>query len=274
MERLKVLITVKTYPIPSSKYDELVCTAGVREDGSFVRLYPINFRDLPFGQQYRKYQWIAVNAGRYGGRDARKESYRPDCDSIKLLGEPIPAKGNWSQRAKYALAQRSLSMEDLYEQQRRDRTSLGVFRPKRVYNLVVKRDAAEWKASFKAALAQHRLWDDRKVTREPPRKVPFRFYYRFECDDARCRRDHRMMIEDWEVGALYWRMRDHGASPNEAAGRVRAKFFDELCGPTKDTHFFVGTILAHPQTWVVVGVFWPPAKKTSCGMPNERLLFG
>ncbi len=24
-----VLITVKTYPLPSSKYDELVCTAGV-----------------------------------------------------------------------------------------------------------------------------------------------------------------------------------------------------------------------------------------------------
>ena len=47
MERMKVLITVKTYPIPSAKYDELVCTAGVREDGSFVRLYPINFRDLP-----------------------------------------------------------------------------------------------------------------------------------------------------------------------------------------------------------------------------------
>ena len=26
---LRVLITIKTYPIPSSKYDELVCTAGV-----------------------------------------------------------------------------------------------------------------------------------------------------------------------------------------------------------------------------------------------------
>ncbi len=56
MERMKILITVKTYPIPSAKYDELVCTAGVREDGGFVRLYPISFRDLPFSQQYKKYQ--------------------------------------------------------------------------------------------------------------------------------------------------------------------------------------------------------------------------
>ncbi len=52
-EKLKVLITVKTYPIPSAMYDELVCTAGVTESADFVRLYPINFRDLPFSRQYK-----------------------------------------------------------------------------------------------------------------------------------------------------------------------------------------------------------------------------
>jgi hypothetical protein len=53
-QKLKVWITVRTYPIPSRKYDGLVCTAGVTETGDFVRLYPINFRDLPFSQQYKK----------------------------------------------------------------------------------------------------------------------------------------------------------------------------------------------------------------------------
>ena len=52
---MRVLITVKTHPIPSSKYDELVCTAGVTETGDFVRLYPINFRDLSYDKQYKKY---------------------------------------------------------------------------------------------------------------------------------------------------------------------------------------------------------------------------
>ncbi len=66
-EMLKVLITVKTYPIPSMRYDELVCTAGVTETGDFVRLYPINFRDLPFSQQYKKYQWIKVMASKHQG---------------------------------------------------------------------------------------------------------------------------------------------------------------------------------------------------------------
>ena len=38
---------------------------------------------------------------------------------------------------------------------------------------------------------------------------------------------------------------------------MREKFLGELCGAGRDTHFFVGTILAHPKTWVVIGVFWP-----------------
>lgn len=258
MERLKVLITVKTYPIPSAKYDELVCTAGVREDGSFVRLYPVNFRDLPYGKQYQKYQWLEVMAERHSGRDVRKESYRPDCATIRLLGKPIrPKRGDWSERARFALARKSGALEQLYEAQRHDNTSLGVFRPKTVQDLVVTPDDPDWKPSFKAALRQARLWDDRRVTKEPPRKVPFRFQYLFACDDARCEGNHRLMIEDWEVGALYWNLVDKGAAPDEAAAQVKAKFLNEICGPDKDTHFFAGTILAHPRSWVVIGVFWP-----------------
>lgn len=264
-QKVKVLITVKTYPIPSAKYDELVCTAGVTETGDFVRLYPINFRDLPFSQQYRKYQWIEVIAEKHEGRDVRKESYRPDCDSINILGEPIPTKrGDWSERARYALAKKALSMEDLYEKQEADRTSLGVLRPKKVHDLLIAPDDPEWRPAFKAALKQARLWEDRTVSMEPPRKVPFKFRYRFECDDARCK-GHEMMIEDWEVGALFWNVVDKGASHEEGAQKAREKFLEELCGPDKDTHFFVGTVLAHPDAWVVIGVFWPTIRKADRG---------
>jgi len=44
----KVFITVKTYPAISGKYDELVCTAGILEDGSWVRIYPLPFRKLDY----------------------------------------------------------------------------------------------------------------------------------------------------------------------------------------------------------------------------------
>src|SRR3990172_8108103 len=103
-EKTKVLITVKTYPIPSAKYDELVCTAGLLESGDFIRLYPINFRELPQNQQFRKYQWIEVDVQKHIGSDVRKESYKPNCDTIGVLGEPIPANpGNWSKRSKIVL---------------------------------------------------------------------------------------------------------------------------------------------------------------------------
>ena len=36
MAKTKVLITVKTYPAISKKYEELVCTAGFLEDGSWI----------------------------------------------------------------------------------------------------------------------------------------------------------------------------------------------------------------------------------------------
>lgn len=270
-QKLKVLITVKTYPIPSAKYDELVCTAGVTETGDFIRLYPINFRDLPFSQQYKKYQWIEVVAEKHTGRDVRKESYRPDSESIKILGEPIKSNpGNWGARARYALAKKSRSMEDLYDRQRADRTSLGVFRPKKVHDLVITPDDPEWPPKFLHALQQQRLFEYRKKTLVPPRKVPFKFHYQFHCDDPRCN-GHQMMIEDWEVGRLFWRNVDLGRSHKEAANKVRQRFLDEICGPDKDTHFFVGTILAHPNTWVVIGVFYPkvqPEKRKTATGPS------
>jgi hypothetical protein len=271
-QELEVLITVKTYPIPSATYDELVCTAGVTKAGDFIRLYPINFRELPYTQQYQKYQWISVLAEKHQGRDVRKESFRPDCDSLRPLGKPIlTRKGDWSERAKYALAKKSLSMEDLYDKREADRTSLGIFRPRKVHDLVVTPvapDELEWKPAFKAALNQARLWETRMVTRQPPRKVPFKFQYKFECDDTRCKKNHQMMIEDWEVGALYWRLVDQGTSPQEACEEVKHKFLEEICGPDKETHFYVGTILAHPKTWVIIGTFYPKKRPPSSLGPS------
>ncbi|MDA3800374.1 MAG: hypothetical protein PF692_15015, partial [Kiritimatiellae bacterium] len=61
MAKTKVLITVKTYPTVSTKYDELVCTAGVKENGEWIRIYPIPFRKLDYTQKYSKYQWVEMD---------------------------------------------------------------------------------------------------------------------------------------------------------------------------------------------------------------------
>ena len=260
-QRLKVLITVKTYPLPSSKYDELVCTAGVTETGDFVRLYPINFRDLPFSQQFKKYQWIEVIATKHKGRDQRKESYRPVSDSIQILSEPISSsRGDWSKRAQFALKNKAQSMEDLWFRQKTDRTSLGVFEPKKVRDLVISDDDPEWRPEQLKALLQARLWETRSVSKEPPRKVPFKFHYHFDCDDEQCN-GHEMSIYDWEAGVLFWKLVDNGDSHKVAAEKVRSKFLDEICGADKDTYFFVGTNLKY-STWMVLGLFYPKIPMT------------
>lgn len=95
IEKVKVLITVKTYPLPSKEYQELVCTAGIKEDGSWIRLYPIPFRHLPWAQQYKKWDWIEVGVVKHDG-DNRNESHRP-CGDIKVIGNIDTAK-NWQER--------------------------------------------------------------------------------------------------------------------------------------------------------------------------------
>ena len=268
-EQLRILITVKTYPIPSAKYGELVCTAGVTEQGGFVRLYPVNFRDQPYSRQYRKYQWIEVFAEKHRGRDTRKESYRPDCDTLITCGEPIPTlRGDWTARSQYVLKNVAQSLEELKAQQDIDKTSLGLFKPREILDIEIEAVTGQWKGSFLEELRQARIWDDRTVSSQPPRKVPFIFRYVFRCDDERCKSTHRIMIEDWEVGALYWRLVDGGATPQEAAAKVKEKFLGELCGPERDTHFFVGTVLSYPKSWVIIGVYWPPRLKHD---PQNRL---
>jgi len=46
-------------------------------------------------------------------------------------------------------------------------------------------------------------------------------------------------------------------SDEKAAESVKAKFLGELCDPSRDTRFYMGTKFPY-NTWLVLGVFWPP----------------
>src|SRR3990172_5580350 len=101
LDRVKVLITVKTYPLPSNKYQELVCTAGVLEDGRWIRIYPIPFRSLPSETKFEKYEWIEADLVR-NKSDFRPQSYIPKSDAshIRILSK-IGTDNNWAERKKY-----------------------------------------------------------------------------------------------------------------------------------------------------------------------------
>jgi hypothetical protein len=71
----RVLITVRTYPVPVHRGIEVSCTAGVTSDGNWIRLFRIPYRFLNPDQRFTKYQWIEVDATRARG-DARLAELR------------------------------------------------------------------------------------------------------------------------------------------------------------------------------------------------------
>ena len=250
VESIKVLITVKTYPNPSTKYEETVCTVGVREDGSFIRLYPIDYRNKPYDQWYKKYQWVEVSVKK-NLEDVRPESYRPVGD-IKPIGDPLNTKNDWAERKKYVLARGVSTMCGLQKYQQKE-VSLGVIKPKSVERFIVEEQAErDWKPEVLTRMKQTKLFG---ATKSPLEKIPFKFSYSFFCEADGCS-GHKMMIEDWEAGQLFRDMRTKFGDEGIACEKIKQKFFDAMCAEDIDTHFFVGTVLEH-GTWVILGVFWP-----------------
>ena len=266
--KAKVLITVKTYPNPSIKYDELVCNAGFLESGEWIRIYPIKFRQLPYDQQYKKYNWIELDLIRKKD-DPRRESYRPlrgIDENIKIVGQiDTGKKRDWSERKQYALEEVFDSMTDLIGQAKKPNVwkSLATVKPKEIVKFEIVEDEREWNSKVKEGLRQLSLFDSRPVkgSRELDvvRKLPYKYYYHFLTEGDK--KPRRMMIEDWEIGALYWNCLAQAEGDEVEANKlVRKKYEEEFLG--KDLYLYVGTTLANhmraPNPFVIIGVFYPP----------------
>ncbi|MBN1972534.1 MAG: hypothetical protein JW787_02760 [Sedimentisphaerales bacterium] len=264
----RVLVTVKTYPNPSVKYDELVCSAGFLESGEWIRIYPIKFRSLPYDQQYKKYNWIELDLVKRKD-DIRQESYRPRLgidQEIKIAGEIDTGKNrDWSERKNYALKEVFTSMADLISlaKTRDVWKSLATIKPKEFVRFEFQEDEREWKPKIKEGLRQLGLFDRSrdKKNRELQviRKLPYRYYYHFLTDGDSTPR--RLMIEDWEIGALYWNCLAQTEGDEFAANElVRQKYETQFF--ERDLYLFVGTIKANhikaPNPFVIIGVFYPP----------------
>jgi len=93
--------------------------------------------------------------------------------------------------------------------------------------------------------------------REVLEATPFTATYRYRCAATSCR-GHEQSIVDWESGLLA-RRNIAGSTTDIAKEMHRAKFLAQMCGPTRDTYFFVGNQHQHPGSFLVLGLFWPPS---------------
>ena len=122
----KVLITVKTYPTISAKYDELVCTAGFREDGTWIRIYPVPFRKRAYTEQYKKYDWIELDLVK-NTSDFRPHSFRPATLETEInVVDHIDTARNWEERKKFCLGEVYYNLSELITEAK-DKKSLHFF---------------------------------------------------------------------------------------------------------------------------------------------------
>lgn len=257
-ETRKVLITVKTYPTPSMKYGETVCVAGVDVvTGEWLRLYPVPFRSLPDYNQFKKYHVVSVTVRKHC-QDPRPESYDPDWDSLHVV-DWIDTKDAWQTRWQILRPAISRSMCEIQRHQKEKQTSLGCFRPGTVENLLVRDDTGEWSGKQKQALMQLRLF---QAAQKPLEKIPLKLTYVYKCSEPGCR-GHRQRLLDWEAYQFYRARRAEGRTLAEVKQLLRQKFLGELCGQDKETHFFVGNHSSHFNSFMVLGVFWPPRRPPS-----------
>jgi hypothetical protein len=261
MALTRVLITVKTYPTLSATYDELVCTAGFLEDGRMVRIYPVPFRQKPYHEQYKKYDWVEVDLVK-NEKDFRPESYRPRTTetAFTVTGHIDTRKGDWSQRKQICLKKVFTNLESLIADAKNQEigTSLAVFKPGKILDFLIEPDEPEWDKAKLDALRQGNLFEKRDGSFEVVRKLPIKAKYRFVDETGK---QSTLMVEDWELGALFWRIMDETAGNLEIAkSKLREKFFDELA-VQKDLYFFLGTTLAYHMRshnpFMIIGLFYP-----------------
>lgn len=266
-ERRRVFITVKTYPTLSKKYDELVCTAGILDDGSWVRVYPLPFRKLDYENRYKKFQWMELDLVK-NTDDPRPESYKVvNIENVKLVGEPVGTAQGWLQRKQIIFGSDQIydDLADLIKRANENELSIAVFKPTVIHDLIIERVDSEWDAESLALLEakakQLSLFqseDELKREFMVVDKLPYKFSYKFT--DSK-RKQSTLMIEDWEIGMLYWNcLKQADGDEQSALDMVRKKYIDEFM--QRDLYLFLGTTRQYhgwaKNPFVIIGVFYPP----------------
>ncbi|MFA7524758.1 MAG: hypothetical protein WCY91_05155 [Acidithiobacillus sp.] len=197
--------------------------AGISEQGSMRRLYPVPFRTIEEGQQFKKWQWIEVRIENTN-KDQRPESHKVYVDTIRC-GDVIDTKREWAARREWLDKIPSFqSFEALDEARLSNGLSIALLCPKTVLGLdIVKARHAEWTEEEKEKLTRAQMQGDL-----------------FSEADAlywNCRRDHG---DEWEVP-------------------FRAKLEEQL--GRKDLMFLMGNQHRFQDQWLIISLVYPPKRK-------------
>jgi hypothetical protein len=241
---LRVRILVKAFPQQSKAHEETVCCAGISEDGTeLLRLFPIRFRRLPKEHQFDRFDLVEMTATK--ASDPRPESYRVDEASIRLI-----ERSTLASEAKVRIWQPFIapSLKQLHEDNRASSRSLGIIRPDPGSIKFLVKPAKDANAEDRDLAEQVRQMQQSSLLEDPltPLEKPeFAFSYRYTSAGK-----HEHIIHDWEVQEAYRQYkRRYGA---DALDHLTRMYGDTM--PGQNLHFIMGTMAAHPRTFIVIGL--------------------
>jgi hypothetical protein len=245
LQRIRARILVKAYPQPSRTYEETVCVAAVSEDGrEMLRLYPIRYRHLPKDRQFDRFDLIEMSIERPRD-DHRPESRHVDEESIRIVGYGK----DLSDAAKVQLWKPFVasSLKALHDENKKTQRSFGIVRPDpgsmRFFNKPIAQTSDQEQALSASMFQQNALFGDPLKQLQKPE---FSFGYRFTSDGH----PHTHLVHDWEAQAAYFSYRKRYG--DNALNMIQQEYGERI--PQRNPHFIMGTMKAHPQTFIIIGV--------------------
>lgn len=257
--RKRVLILVKTYPNPSEKHREIVCTAGLDlHTNQLIRLYPIPFRMLASNKQFHKWQFIEIDV-RKATHDDRRESYEVRDDSIEP-GEVIGTEGDgWQRRWEYVKSLISASLEDVDRLPEDERPSLAIIKPSNASMEIRPHKNPHYTEKERRKLlgmvGHDTLFGDFSDYTTLLEKIPWKFRYKFRYGRDQ-ERSYTAFFEDWEVGEAWRKWRN--LYPDEF--QLKAKLLERFIEiPNRKDNLFLalGTHSRFRNQWLAIGQFQP-----------------
>lgn len=264
-EEKELTVLVKTYPIPSKKYEELVCVAGIDNNGNWIRIYPVQFRDLQESQKFKPFQKISVLCRRKS-TDKRPESFEIQDDSI-VLGEVLGTKGkDLFERSELIRSGLKGTMCALNRQGLPVGNSLSVIKPRKLIKFWHELASGDdkWNAEMKLRVTQNSLFNPDRIPLEEPK---YTFKYKYLCADSECT-SHEQTVKSWEIQQTFRSWRDRYKSEERALALIAKRWGEEMWLPEKDTHFYVGDRSDYHEKFMVIGNYW--SRKPSAGKRDPR----
>jgi len=246
----EAVILVKAAPQAGQKHGEVVCCAGMDNDGNWLRLYPVSFKTLEESQKFKRWDRIQFK-WRLPNDDSRVESRRVDQHTIEIIGSLL-------KRERSAFLSRSIVTS--LEREREAGRSFALLQSEILDFSAEKKSSEELSEertrfdNMRIQAAQD-LFNTEKIIPHVP--CPFKFKYKYRTEDGL----REGTCQDWEIEATYFKWsRRYGEQ--QAIERMIQRFGEEY--PEKGMLLAMGTHRHWKDRWLINGVIrYHPIKQLS-----------